>query len=231
MREMIKEKARTAFKAQYWPIVGIELLAGILTGGIGGISMRFNSADLNRLRDAIGNDEAFRRIAAVLMGLVATVGLISLLYTFLFGNVIRVGIAKIRLTAYRQGAFRTEELFFGLKQYGRIVGAMALYTLFVTLGFLFCFVPGIIVALGLYEVPYLLAEEESLSGMEAIRRSWENMKGHKGELFLLGLSFIGWILLTILTCGILAAFYTGPYMALAKAGFYRERHPEFTAQP
>ena len=30
----------------------------------------------------------------------------------------------------------------------------------------------------------------------------------------------------MLTFGILGIFYTGPYMALAEAGFYREMHPE-----
>ncbi|MBQ1632369.1 MAG: DUF975 family protein [Clostridia bacterium] len=92
------------------------------------------------------------------------------------------------------------------------------------------FIPGIIVSLGLFEVPYLLADDPSLSGMEAIRRSWEDMKGHKGELFGLILSFIGWWLLTILTCGILAVFYTGPYMGLSEAGFYHELHHNITAE-
>lgn len=220
----IKEKARTAMKAQYWPIVGNELLASILIGGIGGFSMRFNKSNLNNLRELIGNDAMYGKILGILLGIAATVGIISLLYSFLVGNLIRVGISKIRLSAYAQESFRTENLFSAFKQYGRCVGTMALYTLFITLGLILFIVPGIIVALGLYEVPYLLADDPSVSGMDAIRRSWEDMKGHKGELFGLMLSFIGWILLTILTCGILAAFYTGPYMALAEAGFYREKN-------
>lgn len=107
---------------------------------------------------------------------------------------------------------------------------MALYSLFVTLSTILFIIPGIIVAYGLYEVPFLLAEDPSLSGMDAIRRSWNDMKGHKGELFGLELSFIGWILLTILTFGILAIFYTGPYMALAEAGYFHEMHHNVTAE-
>ena len=38
--------------------------------------------------------------------------------------------------------------------------------------------------------------------------------------FLLDLSFIGWILLSILTCGILF-IYVVPYMQAARAEFYR----------
>ena len=125
----------------------------------------------------------------------------------------------------------SEKLFSGLKAYKKNVGTMALETLFITLGFMCFIVPGIIVALGLFEVPYILAEKQEVSGMEAIRRSWENMKGHKGELFVLGLSFIGWLLLTMLTFGVLAIFWTGPYMALAEAGFYREMHPVAIEEP
>ena len=47
------------------------------------------------------------------------------------------------------------------------------------------------------------------------------MKGHKGELFVLGLSFIPWILLGCITLGI-AFFWVGPYMCLTYANFYEE---------
>ena len=155
----------------------------------------------------------------------------GILYMILFGNVITVGNAGVRLKAYRKESFRIVDLFSGLKSYKKNIGTMALYTLFITLGFMCFFVPGIIVALGLYEVPYMLAEDPNISGMGAIRRSWENMKGHKGELFVLHLSFIGWILLTILTFGVLAIFYAGPYMSLADAGFYRGMHPVQIGEP
>lgn len=212
-------------KLQYWPIVGIELLAGVLMGGVGGASFSYNQSGVDNLREMIGNNELFRRIMGIFIGLVITASLVSLLYTFLVGNVFHVGAAKFRLAAYRHERVRFADLLIGFKQYGRMVGTMALYTLFVTLGFLCFFVPGVIVSLGLFEVPYLLNEDPSLSGMDAIRRSWEDMKGHKGELFGLYMSFFGWIILTLLTLGVLAIFYTGPYMALAGAGYYHELHP------
>ena len=230
MIERIKEHARAGLKLQYWPIIGNELLASILIGGVSGFSARFNQKDMNQLREMVQSNETFRRMIPIILGVLGVAIVIGLVYGFLVGNVIRAGIAKIRLSAYRQNSFSTGELFGGFKQYGRYVGTMALYTVFVSLGTLFFFIPGIIVSLGLFEVPYLLADDPSLSGMEAIRRSWEDMKGHKGELFGLILSFIGWWLLTILTCGILAVFYSGPYMALSEAGFYHELHHNITAE-
>lgn len=227
-RQMIKQNAKEALRFRYWLIVAVELIAGALLGGVSGFSGGISGSG-SELKDLAKDPEfgkAFLAIMAVVAGIVAIVGVVGILYTLLFGNVIKVGLSGIRLKAYKKERFGIVELFSGLKAYKKNVGTMALYSLFVTLGFMCFFVPGIIVGLGLYEVPYMLAENPDISGMEAIRRSWENMKGHKDELFVLELSFIGWLLLTILTFGVLAIFWTGPYMALAEAGFYREMHPE-----
>ena len=227
MRKMIKEKAKAALRMNYWPIVGFELVAGALAGG-GNFSgsTGINQEQMQKLQDLIRNSEVARIIIGTLIAAFAAAAALGLLYTILFGNVILVGASGARLKMYGGEKFRFVELFSGLKQYKRNVGTMALYTLFTTLGFCLFIVPGIIVSLGLFEVPYLLNEDPSLSGMAAIKKSWEDMKGHKGELFVFGLSFFGWIVLTILTCGVLAVFYVGPYMSIAHAGFYREMHQE-----
>jgi uncharacterized membrane protein len=47
-------------------------------------------------------------------------------------------------------------------------------------------------------------------------------KGHKGKVFMMGLSFIGWMLLSGLTFGLLYLFYVGPYMNTSFAGLYDE---------
>ena len=74
-------------------------------------------------------------------------------------------------------------------------------------------------------VPYLLADNPALSGRAAIDRSRELMHGNKGHAFLLDLSFIGWILLSLLTCGILLVFYVNPYIQCANAELYRALVP------
>ena len=227
MRKMIKENAKSALNARYWPIVGLELVAGVLVGAGTGFSFRFSFSGST---EKMMSDPHMRAVLTTLFIVSIITTIAGILYTILFGNVIAVGDSGVRLKAYRKEPFRIVDLFSGLKAYKRNVGTMALHTLFVTLGFMCFIVPGIIVALGLFEVPYLLAEDPSVSGMGAIRRSWENMKGHKGELFVLYLSFIGWMILTVLTLGVLGIFYTGPYRAIAEAGYYRERHPVSTEE-
>jgi len=47
------------------------------------------------------------------------------------------------------------------------------------------------------------------------------MKGKKGKLFLLDLSFIGWFLLCILTLGI-GLLWLYPYILTSRAAFYED---------
>ena len=75
------------------------------------------------------------------------------------------------------------------------------------------------VTLGMFLVPYLVFDHPELGAMDTLRRSWFMMKGHKWDLFLLNLSFIGWDLLSVLTLFILQLWIT-PYKITANAEFY-----------
>ncbi|MBR2936191.1 MAG: DUF975 family protein [Paludibacteraceae bacterium] len=70
-------------------------------------------------------------------------------------------------------------------------------------------------------VPYLLHDYPELTPREALKISREMMSGHKWELFVLDFSFIGWILLSIITCGVGTLFLV-PYMQTATAYFYED---------
>lgn len=77
-----------------------------------------------------------------------------------------------------------------------------------------------------YLVPYIQAENASVTPKEAINLSRKMMDGHKWECFLMELSFIGWILLSILTFGLVGIFYYNPYHCAAAAEFYVVRRNE-----
>ena len=70
--------------------------------------------------------------------------------------------------------------------------------------------------------PYIIYDNPNIDANDAITQSKEMMKGHKWELFCLYLSFIGWLLLSVLTFGILYMVYVGPYMMTAQANFYEQ---------
>jgi uncharacterized membrane protein len=70
-------------------------------------------------------------------------------------------------------------------------------------------------------VPYIIQEYPELTPREALKLSREMMRGHKWNLFVLDLTFIGWILLTILTLGIGGLWLT-PYMQTTVAHYYED---------
>lgn len=126
---------------------------------------------------------------------------------------------------------------------GVVVLGMVLIGLLAIAGmgwFSLAFLPLVVVAMLAASIPaicaeyrysmayFLMVENPDLGVSECIQCSINLMRGHKNRLFCLDLSFIGWYLLSGLTCGILAVLYVLPYHAFAHTAFYRDLVP---AQP
>lgn len=68
-------------------------------------------------------------------------------------------------------------------------------------------------------VPYVLIDQPELTAREALRESVTLTRGRLWELFVLDLSFLGWLLLLPVTL-FLGAIYVLPYMAGVQAAYY-----------
>ena len=93
--------------------------------------------------------------------------------------------------------------------------------LFIILWYLLLIVPGIIAAYSYSMTFYILADDPNISAIDALNKSKSMMDGHKMDLFLMSLSFIGWALLCILTLGI-GLLWLIPYMNVSIAKFYQD---------
>ncbi len=82
-------------------------------------------------------------------------------------------------------------------------------------------IPGIIASIGLMFYQEVCAENPEMGAMDIVKKSWAMTKGHKMDLFVMGLSFIGWALLGSLTFGILYIWLT-PYMTVTFTLAYEE---------
>lgn len=82
-------------------------------------------------------------------------------------------------------------------------------------------IPGVIKAYSYSMAPYILAENKGMGALEAIKKSQEMTNGHKMDLFVLDLSFIGWHLLGCVTFGI-AYIWVLPYISATMANYYNE---------
>ena len=103
--------------------------------------------------------------------------------------------------------------------FGNTLVAYLLVALYTFLWTLLLIIPGIIAAYSYSMTFYILADNPDLKGDDARKMSMEMMNGHKMDLFLLHLSYIGWIILCILTFGILY-FWVLPWIINATAIFY-----------
>ena len=95
--------------------------------------------------------------------------------------------------------------------YGKTVWTLFLMKLYTFLWSLLLIIPGIVKSYEYRMVPYLLADCPDLSTEDAFRISREMMDGEKMNAFILDLSFIGWKILSSITCGLVGLFYANPY--------------------
>ena len=103
--------------------------------------------------------------------------------------------------------------------YVRNAVSILLVYLYTALWTLLLIVPGIVKGLAYSLTPFIVKDNPQLSPNQAINLSMKMMKGHKFDLFYLYLSFIGWILLAMLTLGI-GLLWVIPYMQTSMAAFY-----------
>ena len=111
-------------------------------------------------------------------------------------------------------------------RWGRKVWGMFLMNFFISLWSLLLIIPGFIKYYAYALTPYILIDNPELSANQAINLSQKMMKGHKFDMFILHLSFIGWIFLSIFTFGI-GLLWLLPYMMTAQAAFYQEVKKEY----
>lgn len=92
---------------------------------------------------------------------------------------------------------------------------MLLFSLLIVI----CAVIGVILMLTYSQSYYLLLDFPDYSARDALRKSRDLMKGSKGRLFYIDLTFVPLMLLCVLTCGI-GFLWLMPYMQATKANFY-----------
>lgn len=161
------------------------------------------------------------------------VGVLS--YTFvgllILGGPLMIGLVSATLSLTRTGNSKVELLFDGFKNnISTQIVTYLLYTVYLALWSLLFAIPGIIKSYSYAMTFYILRDNPTLTATEAITRSREMMNGNKWRLFCLHFSFIGWLLLSVITLGIGALFVT-PYMQVAQAEFYESIKGEDTVPP
>lgn len=135
-----------------------------------------------------------------------------------------VGLAKFNLSLMRGEEAKTEQIFSGFKNFGNVFGVYILYIIIVAVGMILFIIPGIIAALMLSQVFFILAENPENEIIDTLRQSRDLMEGNKMQLFFLYLKFILLSILCLFTLGI-GFIWLFPYMQANLAAFYEALEP------
>lgn len=207
-----------AFKKNYVSAVVVALLMGIFGTVSGESSARRVSENSDIYSGNLFNVEM---ITGLLAGITTVVILIVLVAKVFVGNLLKMGGYRFFiLNQTAQPGIGTLLDGFRSGHYVNIVLTMFLRDLFTTLWSLLLVVPGIVKHYEYLMVPYIIAENPAMDYKEAFQISKQMMDGEKMEAFIMDLSFLGWYLLSAVTCGLLAIFYVNPYVQASFAEMY-----------
>ncbi len=159
-------------------------------------------------------------VYVIMVAISMAIGFIPFVSLIIAGP-LSLGLA-IFFLGYVKGEDREiEDLFKGFNDFGRSLAVYILMILIIIAGTILFIIPGIIAGLGLSMTYFILAENPALSPIDALKQSWEMMKGHKADLFVMFLALFGLSILCLFTLGI-GFLWLAPYSQACLVKFYEE---------
>lgn len=165
-------------------------------------------------------------IYSLIIGAASTVS--SGIATIVISGPFMLGLAGCFLAIVRNGSVKVENLFDGFKNdflQSFLLGLMT--SIFTFLWSLLFIIPGIVKAYAYSMAWYIKHDNPTYDWKQCMDESQRLMMGKKWNLFCLDLSFIGWIIVSALICGI-GVLWVEPYMQAARASFYESLLPKHT---
>lgn len=184
-RQELKEWSKNKMKGHMWKVLGAVIITGLISGLTAEIDLKNKFLNFS----------------------------ISLGFT-LIGFIISIGLVEFMVNYINDKNYDYEMLFSKFGDWKRILLTYFHMYIRIVLWMLLLIVPGIIKAYSYSMVPYILQNDKDISPVDALKLSEEIMNGHKMDLFILELSFIGWHLLAIPTLMILEVWII-PYQQTA----------------
>lgn len=220
-RVELKDRAKKAFKANYWMSVLIAFLLSFVTASTVRNTVRSDGNSigdfLRHLLDTYGVN--VMAIVASLIGAVSLIGVvISLLCKVFITNPYEVGLKYFFVkNEYGKPTFSDAFSTF-TDNYVNVCKVIFMKNLMVGLWSLLLVIPGIIKALEYSQVEYIVADDHSVDWRHALEKSSRITKGKKLDILILELSFIGWELLSFIP--FLQILWVAPYKNQTMAELY-----------
>ena len=219
--KVIKSNARDFIRGRLWMFWSVLLVVGIIESLANSLPQWIFGDRLSNLSDIIaGNpDNIPKEISPSVFGWYYALNVLIMIVLI----PLNIGVAQNVLAWSRGEDVNKWKVLFGgfnsAKIFFKQVGVVVLNTILCALWAILLIVPGIIKGLAYSMYPYVLRDEPELSVWQTLKKSEAIMKGYKGKLFLMSLSFVGWFILGAFTFGILYIWLT-PYIMTSTVKFY-----------
>lgn len=225
-RGILKRNAKAVMRRSYWTMFVVALIGGILSSGIVSkmsTSIKFNDNSFETkqfFKIFIFQSPMSMFILQMFATMVVVSVLISMLYSVFIGNALEYGVKRYFLQNVHAEKIPISMMFIAFKEdYWNIIKIMLVRNIKTLLWFFLFIIPGIVKSYEYQMIPYILAEDSSMQMNEVFARTRDLTYGKKADLFILDLSFIGWLLLGFVTFGI-SKLFLSPYIEAVYAEAY-----------
>ncbi|MBR3170062.1 MAG: DUF975 family protein [Lachnospiraceae bacterium] len=231
----LKGMAKNALTGSYWKSVFVGFLMMLCTatassGSARGAEQVETNVDTG-IVDQLMHNPYFGVISAMIAAVALLAGIAGLALQIFVMNPLEIGIRRYFMEDL-YAPCELDRVTYGFKMnYVNGMIAMLLRAVFTALWTMLLIIPGIIKSYEYRMIPYLLAENPDMEWREAFSMSKRMMDGEKWNAFVLDLSFLGWQLLSIITCGLVGIFYVNPYKGLTDAALYMALREKIMLNP
>lgn len=216
-RKELKRRAKNVLRTSYWKAFLVSIILAFVTGGGSPPSFNFGSSTSS------GMDVNWESIGPFLF-----IAIIFFIAFMLFAFAFRIFLCfPLEVGSMRYFKVAAEDevnlnhlgYAFNKLRYWDIVKTMLWRAFLIFLWILLLIIPGIVKSYAYSMVPFILSDNPNIGYRRAVELSNEMTRGNKARMFVLDLSFLGWILLGLMVffVGIL---FVLPYMNATKAELY-----------
>lgn len=162
----------------------------------------------------------FMLLAILVVNAIEGLSLATAIGYLLVGGPLTYGLYRMQVNVVTGKKPDFADLFTGFTEnFGTSCILYILETIFIVLWSMLFFIPGVIKSYSYAMSKFIAQDNKEKDWSTCHRESIEMMKGHKWQLFVLDLSFIGWYLLGALCFGV-GTLFVLPYHFQARANFY-----------
>ena len=221
-RKELKQKAKEVLRKSYWQAFLVSIILVFVSGGgtPPTLNLNFGSSDSSI---SIGNDFDWAMLAPFLIiGIVIIIIVMILAFAFRIFLCFPLEAGSMRyFKRAAEGEVNLNHLgySFNRQRYMDIVKAMLWRAFLNFLWYLLLIIPGIIKSYSYSLVPFLLSDNPNIGYRRAVDLSRQMTRGHKFRIFVLDLSFLGWLILGMLLL-VFGVLFVLPYINATKAELY-----------